>query len=112
MKKILDAFPAVLLLAFFIYLGINPISIGPIVGFVASSLLFAYQQYLFRTEQPDLRVELEAIQSEFLSKLETQKKETQKEFTDLKTDLAKFSLSMSRIPGVSEKPKEKQRVQF
>lgn len=112
MKKYLDAFPAVLLLSFFIYIAINPINLGPIIGFVASSILFAYQQYLFRTEQPNLSVELEKINTELLAKIEASKVEANKELTDLKTELSKFSLSMARIPGVVEKSKDRPKVQF
>jgi hypothetical protein len=112
MKKALDAFPAVLLLAFFIYIAINPVSLGPIVGFVASSLLFAYQQYLFRTEQPDLAQELKKIHAELYNKIEASKQDASKELIDLKTELAKFSLTMTRVPGVMDRPKDKTKIQF
>ena len=112
MKKYLDAFPAVLLLAFFIYIAINPVSLGPIIGFVASSLLFAYQQYLFRTEQPDLSAELKKIHAELYNKIEASKQDSAKELTDLKTELAKFSLTMTRVPGVVEKSKDRPKIQF
>lgn len=112
MKKYLDAFPAVLLLSFFIYIAINPISVGPIVGFIASSFLFAYQQYLFRTDQPDLSLQLKQIHAELYNKIESSKQEAAKELSDLKNDMAKFSLSMSRVPGIMDKPKDKPKVQF
>ncbi len=112
MKKYLDAFPAVLLLSFFIYIAINPISLGPIVGFVASSILFAYQQYLFRTEQPDLSKELSKLNLELLDRIESSRIEYHKELSELKNDISKFSLTMSRIPGVVEKPKDRPKVQF
>jgi len=88
--------------------GINPISIGPIVGFIASTFLFAYQQYLFRTEQPDLNKDIQDLHK----KIELTKIESSKELTELKTELAKFSLSMARVPGVVEKPKDKPKIQF
>lgn len=112
MKKILDALPAVFLLAFFIYIAINPASLGPVVGFVASSLLFAYQQYLFRTEQPDLAQELKIIHAELYNKIEVSKQDAAKELTELKTELAKFSLTMARVPGVMERSKDKTKIQF
>lgn len=112
MKKYLDAFPAVLLLAFFIYIAINPVSLGPIIGFVASTVLFGYQQYLFRTEQPNLEQELKRIHAELYNRIEASKADSSKELTDLKTELSKFSLTMSRIPGVVEKPKDRPKVQF
>lgn len=112
MKKYLDAFPAVLLLAFFIYISINPISAGPIVGFVASSMLFAYQQYLFRTEQPDIMGELEKLRKETDARVMHIQSKAETELTQLRDDVAKFSLSMTRVPGAVEKLKERPKVQF
>lgn len=112
MKKILDAFPAVLLLAFFIYIAINPISAGPIVGFVASSVLFAYQQYLFRTEQPDILGELEKLRKETDTRVMHIQVKAETELTRLRDDVAKFSLNMARVPGSMERPKDKPKIQF
>ena len=112
MKKILDAFPAVLLLLFFIYVAINPVSLGPIVGFVASALLFAYQQYLFRTEQPDILGELEKLRKETDARVLHIQTKAEAELTQLRDDVAKFSLTMARVPGVMEKPKDKPKIQF
>lgn len=112
MKKILDAFPAVLLLAFFIYIAINPISAGPIVGFVASSMLFAYQQYLFRTEQPDILGELEKLRKETDTRVMHIQVKAETELTRLRDDVAKFSLNMARVPGSMERPKDKPKIQF
>ena len=112
MKKYLDAFPAVLLLAFFIYIAINPISTGPIVGFVASSVLFAYQQYLFRTEQPDIIGELEKLRRETDERVMKIQSKAEIELTQLRDDVAKFSLNMARTPGMMERPKDKPKIQF
>lgn len=112
MKKYLDAFPAVLLFAFFIYIAINPVSLGPIVGFVASALLFAYQQYLFRTEQPDILAELEKLRSETDTRVMHIQSKAEAELTQLRDDVAKFSLTMARVPGVMERPKDKPKIQF
>ena len=112
MKKTLDTFPAVLLLAFFIYIAINPISLGPIVGFVASSLLFAYQQYLFRTEQPDILAELEKLRKETDARVLHIQTKAETELTQLRDDVAKFSLTMARIPGAIERPKDRPKIQF
>ena len=112
MKKYLDAFPAVLLLLFFIYIAINPISAGPIVGFVASSVLFAYQQYLFRTEQPDIMGELEKLRKETDARVMQIQAKAETELTQLRDDVAKFSLTMARVPGVMERPKDKPKIQF
>jgi hypothetical protein len=112
MKKTLDAFPAVLLLAFFIYIAINPISAGPIVGFVASSFLFAYQQYLFRTEQPDIMGELEKLRKETDARVMHIQTKAETELTQLRDDVAKFSLTMARVPGVMERSKDKPKIQF
>ena len=112
MKKILDAFPAVLLFAFFIYIAINPISLGPIVGFVASACLFAYQQYLFRTEQPDILGELEKLRKETDARVLHIQTKAEIELTQLRDDVAKFSLTMARVPGVMERPKDKPKIQF
>jgi hypothetical protein len=112
MKKYLDAFPAVLLLTFFIYIAINPISLGPIVGFVASSMLFAYQQYLFRTEQPDIMGELEKLRKETDARVMHIQTKAETELTQLRDDVAKFSLNMARVPGAMERPKDKPKIQF
>ena len=112
MKKYFDAFPAVLLLLFFIYVAINPISLGPIIGFVASTLLFAYQQYLFRTEQPDILGELEKLRKETDVRVMHIQTKAESELTQLRDDVAKFSLTMARVPGVMEKPKDKPKIQF
>jgi hypothetical protein len=112
MKKYLDAFPAILLLLFFIYVAINPVSLGPIIGFVASALLFAYQQYLFRTEQPDVMAELEKLRKETDARVLHIQTKAEAELTQLRDDVAKFSLSMARVPGVMEKPKDRPKIQF
>lgn len=112
MKKILDAFPAVLLLLFFIYVAINPVSLGPIIGFVASTLLFAYQQYLFRTEQPDIMGELEKLRKETDARVMHIQTKAEAELTQLRDDVAKFSLNMARVPGSMERPKDKPKIQF
>lgn len=112
MKKALEAFPAILILIFTIILVKHPEHIGSAVGLVCSSFLFGYQQYLFRTEQPDLSQEIKRIHVELYNKIELSKQDTAKELTDLKTELSKFSISMARIPGVVEKPKDKIKVQF
>jgi len=112
MKKYLDAFPAALLLLFFIYVAINPISLGPIIGFVASTMLFAYQQYLFRTEQPDILGELEKLRKETDARVLQIQSKAEAELTQLRDDVAKFSLTMARVPGVVEKPKDRPKIQF
>ena len=112
MKKYLDAFPAFASLFFLIYIAINPTSLGPIVGFVASVALFAYQQYLFRTEQPDILAELQKVRDELDSKVVDLKERAGKEITALRDDVAKFSLNMARVPGKVEQPKERQKVTF
>jgi hypothetical protein len=112
MKKILDAIPALLVAFFLGYLSIIPESIGPIIGFVASSCLFAYQQYLFRTEQPDIMAELESLRKEMDSRVANISEKSARELTQLRDDVAKFSLNMARVPGVVERPKEKSKIVF
>jgi len=112
MKKYLDAFPAFASLFFLIYIAINPESTGPVVGFVASVCLFAYQQYLFRTEQPDIMAELAKVREELDNSVIDLKEKAGKEITQLRDDVAKFSLSMARVPGAVEKPRERQKVTF
>jgi hypothetical protein len=112
MKKYLDGLPSFFSLFFLIYIGINPVSPGPIVGFVASVCLFAYQQYLFRTEQPDILAELAKVRAELDSKVVDLKEKAGKEITQLRDDVAKFSLNMTRVPGKIDQPKERQKVQF
>jgi hypothetical protein len=111
MKKFLDALPASFSIFFLAYIAINPVSPGPIVGFVASACLFAYQQYLFKLEQPDIMGELAKVREELDSKVVDLKEKAGKEITQLRDDVAKFSLNMSRGPS-KEAPKERQKVQF
>jgi hypothetical protein len=111
MKKYLDALPASFALFFLIYIAINPTSPGPIVGFVASACLFAYQQYLFKLEQPDIMAELAKVRAELDSKVIDLKEKAGKEITELRDDVAKFSLNMVR-PQNKESVKERQKVQF
>jgi hypothetical protein len=40
------------------------------------------------------------------------KEKAGKEITQLRDDVAKFSLSMARVPGAVEKPRERQKVTF
>lgn len=112
MKKASEAFPAILLFIFAVVAIIQPSSITVSVGLICSSLLFGYQQYLLRTEQPDLSAELKKIHAELSAKIESSKLHSNKELTDLKTELAKFSLTMTRVPGVVERPKDKTKIQF
>jgi hypothetical protein len=111
MKKYLDAFPAFASLFFLVYIAINPVSLGPIIGFVASACLFAYQQYLFKLEQPDIMAELAKVRQELDSKVVDLKEKAGKEITALRDDVAKFSLNMVR-PQSKEPTKERQKVQF
>lgn len=112
MKKYLDAFPAFSSAFFLIYIAINPESAGPIFGFIASVFLFAYQQYLFRTEQPDILGELAKLREELHQSQIDLKEKAAKEITQLRDDVAKFSLTMARVPGAVEKPKDRPKVQF
>jgi hypothetical protein len=112
MKKVLDAIPAFLIAFFLGYLAIKPNDAGPIFGFIASSFLFAYQQYLFRTEQPNIMAELEKLRTETDERVATISNKAAKELTELRDDVAKFSLNMARVPGVVERPKEKTKIVF
>jgi hypothetical protein len=112
MKKYLDAFPAFLVLFFLVFLSIKSTAIGPIVGFVSSSILFAYQQFLFRTEQPDIMKEIVKLRSDTMEKVVSIQDKADNELRALRDDVAKFSISMTRIPGVVEKSKDRPKVQF
>lgn len=112
MKKILDAFPAFSSLFFLVYISINPESLGPIIGFVASTFLFAYQQYLFRTEQPDIMAELKQLRSDMDSKVSSIQDKANAEVKAIRDDIAKFSITMARVPGIVEKPKDRPQVKF
>lgn len=112
MKKALEAFPAILLLIFTTVAIIQPNNMASAVGLVCSTFLFGYQQYLFRTEQPDLAQELKKIHAELYNKIESSKQDSVKELADLKTELAKFSLTMARTPNVMERSKDKPKIQF
>lgn len=81
------------------------------MGFVASSCLFAYQQYLFRTEQPDILAELVKVRSELDSKVIGLTEKAEKEISELRADVAKFSIGMTRAPDKAP-AKERQKVQF
>jgi hypothetical protein len=112
MKKYLDALPAVLVLFFLVYLAVLPSGLKPVIGFVASCLVFAYQQYLFRTEQPDILAELEKLRKETDERVLKIQDKAEKELSALRDDVAKFSLSMARVPGVVERPKDRPKVSF
>ena len=112
MKKILDLLPSILLVTFFFLTTFIPFNLGIIIGFVTSAILFAYQQHLLRTDQPDLSKEIKKIHAELYNKIELSKQDSAKELSDLKTEMSKFSLTMSRIPGIVEKPKDRTKIQF
>ena len=112
MKKALDFAPLFLLTFFLVAISIKPEAIGFIIGFVASSCLFAYQQYLFRTEQPDIMAELKSVREELANSVAEVRSKADKELTDLRNDVAKFSLTMTRVPGVVEKPRDKPKIMF
>jgi hypothetical protein len=112
MKKILDFAPLFLVTFFLTAIAVKPEAIGFIIGFVASSCLFAYQQYLFRTEQPDIMAELKSVREELAASVAEVRSKADKELTELRNDVAKFSLTMTRIPGVVDKPKDKAKVIF
>jgi hypothetical protein len=112
MKKYLDAFPAFASAFFLIYIAINPVSLGPIIAFVASSCLFAYQQYLFRTEQPDLKAEFAALRAETAKLIAEDKEKYHKEMSQIKDEMGKVGMSLARNQVSTEKPRERQKVQF
>jgi hypothetical protein len=112
MKKILDFAPLFLVTFFLIAISLKPEAIGFIIGFVASSCLFAYQQYLFRTEQPDIMAELKSVREELAASVAEVRSKADKELSDLRNDVAKFSLTMTRVPGVMDKPKDKPKIMF
>ena len=112
MKKSLEAFPAILLLIFTTIAIIQPTNLASAVGLVCSTLLFGYQQYLFRTEQPDIISELEKLRKETDARVLNIQAKAESELTQLRDDVAKFSLTMARVPGVMERPKDKPKIQF
>lgn len=112
MKKYLDALPAFFSILFLSAIILKPDSLGFIFGFIASAFLFGYQQYLFRTEQPDILGELEKLRQETDARVMKIQEKAEKELTSLRDDVAKFSLSMTRIPGAVERPKDRPKVQF
>ncbi len=112
MKKIFDAFPASLLLIFSTLITFKSENTGIAIGLVASAFLFGYQQYLLRTEQPDIMSELEKLRKETDSRVLNIQAKAEAELTQLRDDIAKFSLTMARVPGVVEKPKERTKIQF
>jgi hypothetical protein len=112
MKKYLDAIPASLLLIFSIIINFKSESIGVAVGLIASAFLFGYQQYLLRTEQPDILGELEKLRKETDARVLNIQTKAETELTQLRDDVAKFSLTMARVPGIMERPKDKPKIQF
>ena len=112
MKKALEAFPAILILIFTIVTIKQPAHTGAAVGLICSAFLFGYQQYLFRTEQPDITGELEKLRQETDARVLQIQTKAETELTQLRDDVAKFSLTMARIPGVMERPKDKPKIQF
>lgn len=112
MKKYLDALPALFSILFLFAIIYKPDGIGFVFGFIASAFLFGYQQYLFRTEQPNIMAELEKLRLETDARVMKIQESAEKELTQLRDDVAKFSLSMTRVPGVVEKPKDRPKVTF
>lgn len=112
MKKYLDAFPATLLLIFTALVIAKPQLESLVVGLCVSAVLFGYQQFLIRTEQPDILAELQKLRQETDARVMNIQSKAEAELTQLRDDVAKFSLSMARVPGVVEKPKDRPKVQF
>jgi hypothetical protein len=112
MKKALEAFPAILLLIFTTVAIIQPSNMASAIGLICSAFLFAYQQYLFRTEQPDILAELQKLRQETDARVLHIQSKAETELTQLRDDVAKFSLTMARVPGVMERPKDKPKIQF
>ena len=112
MKKTLEAFPAILLLIFTTVAIIQPSNIASAVGLICSAFLFGYQQYLFRTEQPDILGELQQLRKETDTRVLHIQTKAETELTQLRDDVAKFSLNMARVPGAMERPKDKPKIQF
>lgn len=112
MKKYLDAFPAFASVFFLIYIAVDPNSLGAVFAFIASCFLFAYQQYLFRTEQPDLSGEFALLRAEMAKLIADDKEKYHKEMSQIRDEMGKFSMTMTRAAGSTEKPRERQKVQF
>lgn len=112
MKKSFDVLPALLVLFFTYLIYSKSHHLAPAVGLIMSCFLFAYQQYLFKIEQPNILKELEDLRKEYDLKIDSIRSLSDKELTTLKDDIAKFSISMTRIPGVVEKSKDRPQVKF
>lgn len=112
MKKYLDVIPAILLLIFSTFIIFKSDSIGAAVGLIVSAFIFGYQQYLFRTEQPDILGELEKLRKETDERVMKIQSKAEVELTQLRDDVAKFSLNMTRVPGMVDKTKERPKIQF
>lgn len=118
MKKYLDLVPVGSLVISIVLSFIFPEKLAYQVGLVVSSVLFAYQQWLFKQEAPDyskilseLENHIKFTQSEVSRLEELRKEELAKELAQIKDDIGKMSISLTKVPGVSA-PREKARIQF
>lgn len=118
MKKYLDLVPVSSLVLSIILTFIFPEKTAYQVSLVVSATIFSYQQWLFKQEAPNYQKKIEEIQKaisstqEELYKLdEHHKKELAQELSQIKDDIGKMSISLTKVPGVAA-PREKARVQF
>ena len=117
MKKFLDCVPVLSLFLFLLLCAFNPDSIGSAVGLVASSLLFAYQQWLFKQESPDYSTIISQLESK-VNQVESDHKkdfgnlslEVNKEITQLRDSLSGVNLSSTKVTTIGTK--EKSRITF
>lgn len=110
MKQKLDLVPVGAFFASLIYLPFNP-QFG-IYALIPTTCLFAYQQFLNRTEQPDIMAELQKVREESDKKVNAISEAAAKEITQLRDDVAKFSLNMARAKGAVDQPKERPPIKF
>ena len=115
MKKYLDHVPVVFVVSSFIFLLLHLEKSNAAIAFIASVLLFAYQQWLFKQESPDYSANIKEVESNLnilLEIVENNKKDAdhklESELLKIKDDIGKMSMSLAKVPGVvPTKPKDK-----
>lgn len=107
----LDYLPAILFLFSLIYFSVvgHSIASSIVIGFI--TLAFCYQQYLFRTEQPDVHREVIELKERLEKEIQSVRNTYDQQIKDMEDEVSKVALSASRLPSMQVK-KEREKINF